>query len=84
MRWSRTPWPLAGHARRQRIVISAPHASLASFATAVKRVIPHGAAAEPLMEQVSAGATTTEATPAGVSGVSGAPRQPARARSSPR
>ncbi len=53
------------------IVISAPHANLASLATAVKRVIPHGAAAEPLMEQVSAGATTTEATAAGVSGVSG-------------
>ena len=40
------------------IVISAPHANLASLATAVRRVIPHGAAAEPLMEQVSAGATT--------------------------
>ncbi len=53
------------------IVISAPHANLASLATAVKRVIPHGAAAEPLMEQVSAGATTTEATAVGVSGVSG-------------
>ena len=52
------------------IVISAPHANLASLATAVKRVIPHGAAAEPLMEQVSAGATTTEARAAGVSGVS--------------
>jgi cell wall-associated NlpC family hydrolase len=53
------------------IVISAPHASLASLATAVRRVIPHGAAAEPLMTQVSAGATTTEASAAGVSGVSG-------------
>ena len=52
------------------IVISAPHASLASLATAVRRVIPHGAAAEPLMEQVSAGATSTEATAAGVSGIS--------------
>jgi len=52
------------------IVISAPHANLASLATAVKRVIPHGAAAEPLMTQVTAGATTTEATAAGVSGVS--------------
>ncbi len=52
------------------IVISAPHASLASLATAVRRVIPHGAAAEPLMEQVSAGATTTEATAAGVSRIS--------------
>jgi cell wall-associated NlpC family hydrolase len=53
------------------IVISAPHANLASLATAVRRVIPHGAAAEPLMTQVSAGVTTTEATAAGVSGVSG-------------
>ena len=52
------------------IVISAPHTNLASLATAVKRVIPHGAVAEPLMEQVSAGATTTEATAAGVSGIS--------------
>ena len=52
------------------IVISAPHANLASLATAVRRVIPHGAAAEPLMTQVSAGVTTTEATAAGVSGVS--------------
>ena len=53
------------------IVISAPHANLASLATAVRRVIPHGAAAEPLMTQVSAGATTTEASAAGVAGVSG-------------
>jgi cell wall-associated NlpC family hydrolase len=53
------------------IVISAPHGNLASLATAVKRVIPHRAAAEPLMTQVTAGATTTEATAAGVSGVSG-------------
>jgi len=53
------------------IVISAPHGNLASLATAVKRVIPHRATAEPLMTQVTAGATTTEATAAGVSGVSG-------------
>ena len=53
------------------IVISAPHANLASLATAVRRVIPHGAAAEPLMTQVSAGVTSTEATAAGVSGISG-------------
>ena len=53
------------------IVISAPHANLASLATAVKGVIPHHATAEPLMTQVTAGATTTEATAAGVSGVSG-------------
>ncbi len=52
------------------IVISAPHANLASLATAVRRVVPHGAAAEPLMTQVSAGVTTTEAAAAGVSGVS--------------
>ena len=52
------------------IVVSAPHANLASLASAVRRVIPHGAAAEPLMEQISAGATTTEATAAGVSGIS--------------
>jgi peptidoglycan DL-endopeptidase CwlO len=52
------------------IVISAPHAILASLATAVKQVIPHGAAMEPLMTQVTAGITTTEATAAGVSGVS--------------
>ena len=48
------------------IVISAPHANLASLATGVKQIIPHGAAAEPLMTQVTAGATTTEATAAGV------------------
>ncbi len=53
------------------IVISAPSANLASLAAAVKRVIPHRAAAEPLMTQITAGATTTEATAAGVSGVSG-------------
>ena len=53
------------------IVISAPDANLASLATAVKQVIPHRATAEPLMTQVTAGATTTEATAAGVSGVSG-------------
>ncbi len=53
------------------IVISAPHADLASLAAAVKRVIPHRATAEPLMTQVTAGATTTEATAAGVVGVSG-------------
>ena len=52
------------------IVISAPHANLASLATGVKRVIPHGAVAEPLMTQVTAGVTTAEATAAGVPGVS--------------
>ena len=48
------------------IVISAPHANLASLATGVKQIIPHGAAAEPLMTQVTAGATTAEATAAGI------------------
>ena len=48
------------------IVISAPHANLASLAEAVKRVIPHGAAVEPLMTQVTAGATSAEATAAGI------------------
>ena len=48
------------------IVISAPHADLASLAEAVKRVIPHGAAVEPLMTQVTAGATSAEATAAGI------------------
>ncbi len=48
------------------IVISAPHANLASLAKAVKRVIPHGAAVEPLMTQVTAGATSAEATAAGI------------------
>ena len=56
------------------IVISAPHANLASLAAEVKGAIPHGAAAEPLMTQVSAGVTSTEATAAataaGVPGVS--------------
>jgi len=62
------------------IVISAPHANLASLATAVKRVIPHGVAAEPLMTQVSAGATSTEATAAGVSSISGNGAAPGRSQ----
>ncbi|HYZ55050.1 MAG TPA: C40 family peptidase [Streptosporangiaceae bacterium] len=48
------------------IVISAPHASLASLAAAAKRVLPHAAAVEPLMTQVAAGVTKPEATAAGV------------------
>jgi peptidoglycan DL-endopeptidase CwlO len=48
------------------IVISSPHASLASLAAAAKRVIPHAAAVEPLMTQVTAGVTKPEATAAGV------------------
>ena len=62
------------------IVISAPHANLASLATAVKRVIPHGAATEPLMTQVSAGVTSTEATAAGVSGLAGSGASAGQAR----
>ena len=50
------------------IVISAPQANLASLVTAVRRVIPHGAAAEPLMTQVSAGVTAKEACAATAAG----------------
>jgi cell wall-associated NlpC family hydrolase len=48
------------------IVISAPKANLAQLAAAVKKVIPHGAAVEPLMSQVRAGVTTSQASAAGV------------------
>jgi cell wall-associated NlpC family hydrolase len=48
------------------IVISAPKANLAQLAAAVKKVIPHGAAVEPLMSQVTAGVTKTQATAANV------------------
>ena len=48
------------------IVISAPKANLARLAAAVKKVIPHGAATEPLMSQVTAGVTSTQASAAGV------------------
>jgi peptidoglycan DL-endopeptidase CwlO len=48
------------------IVISAPKANLAQLVTAVKKVIPHGAAAEPLMSQVTAGVTKSQASAAGV------------------
>jgi cell wall-associated NlpC family hydrolase len=48
------------------IVISSPHANLASLAAAAKRVIPHAAVVEPLMTQVTAGVTKPEATAAGV------------------
>ncbi len=54
------------------IVISAPHANLASLAQEVKRAIPRNADLEPLMTQVTAGVTTTEASAAATSaGVSG-------------
>jgi peptidoglycan DL-endopeptidase CwlO len=54
------------------IVISAPHANLATVARAVKHVIPRRAGVEPLMTQVTAGVTTTEASAAATSaGVSG-------------
>jgi cell wall-associated NlpC family hydrolase len=49
------------------IVISAPKANLARLAAAVKKVLPHGAVAEPLMSQVTAGVTSTQASAAGVS-----------------
>ena len=48
------------------IVISAPKANLAKLVGAVKKVIPHGAAAEPLMSQVTAGVTKTQISAAGV------------------
>jgi peptidoglycan DL-endopeptidase CwlO len=48
------------------IVISAPKANLAKLVAAVKKVIPHGAAAEPLMSQVTAGVTKNQASAAGV------------------
>ena len=48
------------------IVISAPKADLAKLVAAVKKVIPHGAAAEPLMSQVTAGVTKNQASAAGV------------------
>jgi peptidoglycan DL-endopeptidase CwlO len=48
------------------IVISAPQANLAKLVAAVKKVIPHGAAAEPLMSQVTAGVTKNQASAAGV------------------
>jgi peptidoglycan DL-endopeptidase CwlO len=48
------------------IVISAPKANLAKLVAAVKKVIPHGAAAEPLMSQVTAGVTKTQISAAGV------------------
>ena len=48
------------------IVISAPKANLAKLVAAVKKVIPHGAAAEPLMSQVTAGVTKSQASAATV------------------
>jgi cell wall-associated NlpC family hydrolase len=55
-----------GMPAQNAIVISAPHANLAALAKAAKRVIPHGAGVEPLMSQVTAGVTTTQAAAAGV------------------
>jgi peptidoglycan DL-endopeptidase CwlO len=48
------------------IVISAPKANLTDLTAAVKKVLPHGAVAEPLMSQVSAGATSGQASAASV------------------
>jgi peptidoglycan DL-endopeptidase CwlO len=48
------------------IVISAPKANLADLTAAVKKVLPPGAVAEPLMSQVSAGATSSQASAASV------------------
>jgi cell wall-associated NlpC family hydrolase len=66
------------------ILISAPHANLASLAQKVKRAIPRNADLEPLMTQVTAGVTTTEAsaaaTSAGVSGTGAATLSSAQIR----
>ncbi len=48
------------------IVISAPKANLAKLVAAVKKVIPHRAAVEPLMSQVTAGVTKNQASAATV------------------
>ena len=48
------------------VVISAPQADLAKLAAAVKQVIPQRAAVEPLMSQVTAGVTQSQASAAGV------------------
>ena len=48
------------------IVISAPKANLADLTAAVKKLLPKGAAAEPLMSQVKAGVTSGQASAAGV------------------
>ena len=62
-----------GMPAQNAIVISAPHANLTALAKAAKGVIPHNAGIEPLMTQVTAGVTTTEANAAGVaSGVTSA------------
>jgi peptidoglycan DL-endopeptidase CwlO len=55
-----------GMPAQNAIVISAPHANLAALATAAKRAIPPAAAAEPLMTQVTAGVTNSQATAAGI------------------
>ena len=48
------------------IVISAPKANLAQLTTAVKKLLPKNAAAEPLMSQVKAGVTSNQASAASV------------------
>jgi cell wall-associated NlpC family hydrolase len=48
------------------IVISAPKANLAQLTAAVKKRLPKGAAAEPLMSQVKAGVTSNQASAASV------------------
>jgi peptidoglycan DL-endopeptidase CwlO len=48
------------------IVISAPKANLARLAAAVKKIIPKRAAVEPLMSQVTAGVTKSQASAASV------------------
>ncbi len=48
------------------IVISAPKANLAKLTAAVKKLLPKGAAAEPLMSQVKAGVTSNQASAASV------------------
>ena len=55
-----------GMPAQNAIVISAPHANLTALAKAAKKVIPHDAGVEPLMSQVTAGVTTTQANAAGV------------------
>jgi cell wall-associated NlpC family hydrolase len=48
------------------IVVSAPKANLASLTAAVKKLLPRNAAAEPLMSQVKAGVTSSQASAASV------------------
>ena len=48
------------------IVISAPKANLTTLTAAAKKLLPKGAAAEPLMSQVKAGVTSNQASAASV------------------